>query len=126
MCLYLEMWLVEDVRELGSCVTAMCDWAQIPQDVLQQLHVFVPHRLETRFLRTLCILHNTPTFLQHAQTLHGIMSKCVCVLRVSYHWTFHDAFEEDEVEVISGGRAGAVTQSIHLRQSYTERRNRGK
>lgn len=103
----------------------MCDRTQVPQDVLQQLHVFVPHRLETRFLWTFCTLRNTPAFLQHTQTLHGIKSNCVFCSE-THRWTFHDAFEEDKVKVIGCGGAGAVTQSIHLRQSYTERKNRGK
>lgn len=74
--LYLEMWLVKDVGELSSCVTAMRDGTQVPQDVLQKLHVFVPHRLETRFLRTFSVLQNKLLFLQRSRHI-----KSVCVFR---------------------------------------------
>lgn len=31
---------------------------------------------------------------------------------VAHHWTLHDSFQEDEVQVIGCGGAGAVTQGV--------------
>lgn len=53
---YLEVWLVENTRELGSRVAALRKGTQLSQDVLNQLHVIVPHGLQARLLQTLCAL----------------------------------------------------------------------
>lgn len=62
---YLEVWLVEYVWQLCGGVAAVCEGAQLSQDVLHQLHIIVPHGLQSCLLQTLCTLENQSGFGSH-------------------------------------------------------------
>lgn len=62
---YLEVWLVEYAWQLGGGVAAVCKGAQLSQDVLHQLHIIVPHGLQSCLLQTLCTLEDQSGFKSH-------------------------------------------------------------
>lgn len=43
----------------------MCEGAQLSQDVLHQLHIIVPHGLQSCLLQTLCTLEDQSGFKSH-------------------------------------------------------------
>lgn len=51
--MHLEVWLVENARELSSRVAAVCEGTQLFQDVLYQLNIIVPYGLQSCLLQTL-------------------------------------------------------------------------
>lgn len=62
---YLEVRLVEYVWQLCGGVAAVCEGAQLSQDVLHQLHIIVPHGLQSCLLQTLCTLEDQSGFKSH-------------------------------------------------------------
>ena len=50
---HLEVGLLEDARQLVGRRAAVGQRAQVLQDVLHQLHVVVPHRLQLGLLKVL-------------------------------------------------------------------------
>lgn len=54
--LHLEVRLCEDTGELGCSVGAMFERVQVSQDLLQELHIVVPHRRQMYLLRALLLL----------------------------------------------------------------------
>lgn len=50
------MRLRQDARQLRCGVGAVFEWVQIPEDLLQQLHVVLPDGRQTQVLQTLLLL----------------------------------------------------------------------
>ncbi len=53
---HLEVRLCEYAGELSCSVGAVCERVQVPEDLLQELHVVIPHRRQTRLLQALLLL----------------------------------------------------------------------
>lgn len=52
----LEVRLLQDADELVGCLAPVCDRAELLEDVLDKLHVVLPHSLELGFLKLLVSL----------------------------------------------------------------------
>lgn len=53
---HLEVRLCEDAGQLSGGVRALCERVQIPEDLLQELHVVLTHWRQPRLLGALLLL----------------------------------------------------------------------
>lgn len=63
---YLKVGFVEDARELCCAVALVCEGTQLSEDLLDQLYIVVPHRLQPGLLQTLWLLRD---IRKHTHTL---------------------------------------------------------
>lgn len=57
MCVpHLKVRLCEYAGELSCGVGAVCEGVQVSEDLLQELHIVLPHRRQTQILQTLLLL----------------------------------------------------------------------
>lgn len=116
--LHLEVRLCKNTGEFGCSVGAMFEWVQVSQDLLQELHIVLPHWRQMYLLQALLLLLTHATH-QGGKAKHAHVNTCTCV-SPSYRWTLHDAFEVDEIQVIGCGGAGsAFAHCIYHLGSYT-------
>lgn len=54
--LHLEVRLCKNTGELGCSVGAMFEWVQVSQDLLQELHIVLPHWRQMYLLQALLLL----------------------------------------------------------------------
>ena len=52
----LEVGLLQDADQLLGCLAPVCEWAEFLEDVLDQLHIVLPHSLQLGFLKPLMSL----------------------------------------------------------------------
>lgn len=68
------MRLCQDAGQLGRSVGALREGVQVPEDLLQQLHVVLPDRRQTQVLQALLLLlvraggQNTPVLIDALET----------------------------------------------------------
>ena len=49
----LEVRLLQDADQLVGSLAPVCEWVELLEDVLDQLHVVLPHSLQLGFLKLL-------------------------------------------------------------------------
>lgn len=64
------MRLCEDASELSCCVRAMCEGVQVSEDLLQELHIVLPHRGQSGFFQALLLLLTHKHMNAHMTTFH--------------------------------------------------------
>lgn len=71
----LEVRLLQDADQLVGCLAPVCKRAKLLEDILDQLHVVLPHRLELGLLKLLVSLGNlinTKTSPVSGKGIHNI------------------------------------------------------